>query len=448
MGAKPAALSAAAASRAGAAACRGAGRSCAGLGVGRATRAAASEALASLVVTAIDVRKRSVAVISRRTAGGACGRSRLCGSETAVATLLGSPAAQQSSCSAAGAAGSAKIDAAPAADLGHERQRSGCASAAPRATGGSPRAGGRRRRHFDLQLRERGRRQDDGNVRLRHGPVVAGAVDSDRDVDIDRPILRSTRLILRWAFPRCIFRYCIRFAAIPVPVPRPVLRPDLLRDRDFRYCIATVPLPVPRPSVAGRGGLGRCRLRCRISDGRRCGRYRRLILRRIRLILRGGLDRRCKSPVATAAFICSTEPLSPGLSTRTETLTFVGAVCSTSGVDGGASGAGSGVERPDRRFSGRCGGRCGDRPSRDRLRGSRLGGNCRKSVGGIDHGHRIELGEARFLENRRRGLRQIGKGRNRHVRNAALGQSRGTRGRSKRKHRQADNSPAGASSPL
>ena len=45
------------------------------------------------------------------------------------------------------------------------------------------------------------------------------------------------------------------------------------------------------------------------------------------------------APVTTATFTCSTEPLSPGLFTRTDTFTFVGAVWATSGV-GGASGVG------------------------------------------------------------------------------------------------------------
>ena len=165
-------------------------------------------------------------------------------------------------------------------------------------------------------------------------------------------------------------------------------------------------VPRARPRRLGRRRRGR-----RVS-----GRYRRLILRRLRLILRGGL--RCAAPCLRAAPSHSDVHL-------LDRAVVAGAVHSDRHVHVRRRGLGD-VRRGrcvgrrirgwcgfGRRFDGRLEGRCGDRPCWNRLRGSRLGGNCRKRDGWVDDGQGIELVQARFLEDRGRGLCQIGNGRNR-----------------------------------
>ena len=128
------------------------------------------------------------------------------------------------------------------------------------------------RRHADLQGRLNGRdgsgqpldRQrsgvigrglnDDGHrdrqIGLHDGAVVPRAGNPNRDVDVDRLILRCHRLILRRGLRSAIrIPVCIS-TAIPIPVPVPDLL-EVLRGKHNRGCdhIPAAPRPRPVPGV-------------------------------------------------------------------------------------------------------------------------------------------------------------------------------------------------------
>ena len=166
------------------------------------------------------------------------------------------------------------------------------------------------RRHTDLQGRLNGRdgsgqpldRQRSGvigrglhhdghrdrQVGLYDGAVVPRAGDPNRDVDVDRLILRCHRLILRRGLRSAIcIPVCIS-TAIPIPVPVPDLL-EVLRGKHNRGCdhIPAAPRPRPVPGVnrshrrVGRrnGVRGCCRCRRSLARGQR------VVILRIRLLI-------------------------------------------------------------------------------------------------------------------------------------------------------------------
>ena len=150
---------------------------------------------------------------------------------------------------------------------------------------------------------------------------------------------------------------------------------------------------------------------------------------------------------ASAALTWSTEPLSPGLSTRTETLTFAGAACSTAGggaSGGGASGRGvSGAGAVMGSDTG-SGGGAATAPAEAGFAAVSWAGTRRKRHGRRGHGLELRqphVFQAGLLECRDRG-RQIGNSGDK-PRIAALRQRRGARRGGKPEHRERDSRSTG-----
>ena len=93
------------------------------------------------------------------------------------------------------------------------------------------------------------------DIRLSHRPVVAGTGYPNRHIDIERLISRIDRLILRSGFLFLILGGGLLRVAIPRPVPVPVRRQTVARDRR-RLCrrlrASAAPRPVPVPVLLDR----------------------------------------------------------------------------------------------------------------------------------------------------------------------------------------------------